>query len=101
MSARVMDSSCVCLLLDEYSLPPDLELPKLAAANVVRYLAVERLTSSDLRVLRIYKTRGSGYTKGRQAFIVTSDGIASASSYQSQPEVQTPAQAEENATVAI
>ena len=36
LSASVVDSSCVCLLLGEYSLPRELELLKLAAANIFR-----------------------------------------------------------------
>ena len=44
-------------------------------ADLVVYLEVERLVSSDLRTLRIYKMRGGKYTEGRQAFHVTTDGI--------------------------
>jgi len=91
LSANVVDSNCVCLLLGEYSLPRDLDLPELAVADVVIYLEVERLTSSDLRTLRIYKTRGSGYAEGRQAYTVNSDGIAFVGGYEDQPEEIAPA----------
>ena len=91
LSANVVDSNCVCLLLGEYPLPRDLDLPELAVADVVIYLEVERLTSSDLRTLRIYKTRGSGYTEGRQAYTVNSDGIAFVGGYEDQPEEIAPA----------
>ena len=90
LSANVVDSNCICLLLGEYSLPRDLDLPELAVADVVIYLEVERQTSTDLRTLRIYKTRGSAYTEGRQAYTVSSDGIAFVGSYQSQPEENAP-----------
>ena len=63
------------LLVGEYSLPRDLDLPELAMADVVIYLEVERLVASDLRTLRIYKMRGSKYVEGRQAFYVNDDGI--------------------------
>jgi len=91
LSANVVDSNCICLLLGEYSLPRDLDLPELAVADVVIYLEIERLTASDLRTLRIYKTRGSAYVEGRQAFTVNSDGIAFVGSYQSQPDEDAPA----------
>ena len=85
LSANVVDSNCICLLLGEYSLPRDLDLPELAVADVVIYLEIERLTSQDLRTLRIYKTRGSAYTEGRQAYTITSDGISFTGVYQGQP----------------
>ena len=85
LSANVVDSNCICLLLGEYSLPRDLDLPELVVADVVIHLEVERLTGSDLRTLRIYKTRGGGYMEGRQAYTVNSDAIAFVGSYQAQP----------------
>ena len=53
------------LLVGEYSLRRDLDLPELAMADVVIYLRVERLVASDLRTLRIDKMRGSKYAEGR------------------------------------
>ncbi|PKB68212.1 MAG: hypothetical protein BZY81_02555 [SAR202 cluster bacterium Io17-Chloro-G4] len=91
LSANVVDSNCVCLLLGEYSLPRDLDLPELAVADVVIYLEVERQTAQDLRTLRIYKTRGTAYTPGRQAYTISSDGISFTGSYQGQPGENTPA----------
>ena len=91
LSANVVDSNCICLLLGEYSLPRDLDLPELAVADVVIYLEVERLTASDLRTLRIYKTRGSGYAEGRQAYTLNSDGIAFVGSYQGHSDDNAPA----------
>lgn len=85
LSANVVDSNCICLLLGEYSLPRDLDLPELVVADVVIHLEVERLTGSDLRTSRIYKTRGGGYMEGRQAYTVNSDAIAFVGSYQAQP----------------
>ncbi len=90
LSANVVDSNCVCLLLGEYSLPRDLDLPELAVADVVIYLEVERLTAMDLRTLRIYKTRGSGHAEGRQAYTVDSDGITFVGVLQSQPSEDVP-----------
>ena len=91
LSANVVDSNCICLLLGEYTLPRDLDLPELAVADVVIYLEVERLMASDLRTLRIYKTRGSGYAEGRQAYTVNSDGIAFVVSYQGRSDDNAPA----------
>ena len=42
---------------------------------------VERLISSDLRTLRIYKSRGGAYKDGRQAYCLDDDGIQFAGSY--------------------
>ena len=61
----MVEHNCVCLLLGEYSLPQDLDLPELAVADVVIYLELERLITSDLRTLRIYKARGGTYKEGR------------------------------------
>lgn len=80
LSAHVVDSNCTCLLLGEYSLPQDLDLPELAVADLVIYLEVERLATSDLRTLRIFKSRGGGYAEGRQAFSIGEDGIQFVSS---------------------
>ena len=91
LSANVVDSNCICLLLGEYSLPRDLDLPEMAVADVVIYLEVERLTASDLRTLRIYKARGSGYAEGRQAYTISSDGIAFVGSHQGLREEDAPA----------
>ena len=82
LSAHVVDANCICLLLGEYSLPKDLDLPELAVADLVIYLEVERLATSDLRTLRIYKSRGGGYSEGRQAFSIGEDGIQFVSSIQ-------------------
>ena len=91
LSANVVESNCIGLLLGEYSLPMDLDLPELAVADVVVYLEVERMTSRDVRTLRIYKTRGSSHTEGRQAYTITSDGISFTGNYQGQPGENAPA----------
>ena len=75
LSAQLVENNCLGLLVGEYSLPRDLDLPELAMADVVIYLEVERLVASDLQTLRIYKMRGSKYVEGRQAFYVNNDGI--------------------------
>ena len=75
LNAQLVENNCLGLLVGEYSLPRDLDLPELAMADVVIYLEVERLVASDLRTLRIYKMRGSKYVEGRQAFFVDDDGI--------------------------
>ena len=77
LSAQLVAHDCVGVLVGEYILPNDFALPELAVADVVVYLEVERMVSSDLRTLRIYKLRGGSYTEGRQAFSVTDDGIQS------------------------
>ena len=74
LSAQLVEHDCVGLLIGEYLLPRDLDLPELAMAGVVIYLEVERLVSSDLRTLRIYKMRAGKYVEGRQAFQVSNDG---------------------------
>ena len=81
LSAQMVEHNCVCLLLGEYSLPKDLDLPEMAVADVVIYLELERLITSDLRTLRIYKARGSPYKDGRQAFYLDDDGIQFLGSY--------------------
>ena len=75
LSAQLVENNCLGLLVGEYSLPRDLDLPELAMADVVIYLEVERLVASDLRTLCIYKMKGSKYVEGRQAFYVNDDGI--------------------------
>ena len=75
LSAQLVGHGCTCLLLGEYQLPTDLNLPEMAVADVIIYLEVERLTASDLRTLRIYKMRGGKYTPGRQAFDIDDEGI--------------------------
>ena len=61
LSAQLVEHNCIGLLVGEYSLPRDLDLPELAMADVVIYLEVDRLVASDLRTLRIYKMRGGQY----------------------------------------
>ena len=48
LSAQLLENNCPGLLVGEYSLPRDLDLPELAMADVVIYLEVERLVASDL-----------------------------------------------------
>ncbi len=86
LSAQAVQNGCVCVLVGEYSLPNDLSLPELAVADVVIYLEVERMVSSDLRTLRIYKMRGGSYIEGRQAFSVNDEGIQFVGSDQGQAE---------------
>ena len=97
LSTHVVDANCICLLLGEYSLPQDLDLPELAVADVVIYLEVERLSMSDLRTLRIYKCRGGGYSEGRQAFSIGEDGIQFVSSLQEETGSNRETAAEEDA----
>ena len=75
LSAQLVEHNCIGLLVGEYTLPRDLDLPELAMADVVIDLEVDRLVASDLRTLRIYKMRGGKYVEGRQAFQVDNDGI--------------------------
>jgi archaellum biogenesis ATPase FlaH len=76
LGAHFVTHDCIGVLLGEYQLPRDLDLPELAIADVVIYLEVERLVSADVRTLRVYKVRGGSYTEGRQAFNITDDGIS-------------------------
>lgn len=76
LSAQLIAHDCIGVLLGEYLLPRDLDLPELAMADVVIYLEVDRLVSADVRTLRVYKVRGGSYTEGRQAFNITDDGIS-------------------------
>ena len=55
--------------------------------QVVIHLEVERLNTSDVRTLRIYKSRGSAYAEGRQAFEVNDDGIQFLGSYDAEPRI--------------
>ncbi len=82
LSAQVVEHNCVCLLLGAYTLPQDLDLPELAVADVVIYLELERLTTSDLRTLRVYKARGASFQEGRQAFSIDDGGIHFVGGYQ-------------------
>ena len=86
LSAQMVEHNCIGLLVGEYSLPRDLDLPELAMADVIIYLEVDRLVSADLRTLRIYKMRGGKYVEGRQAFQVDDDGIRFLGSSFDQPE---------------
>lgn len=80
----------MAVLVGEYSLPRDLDLPELAMADLVIYLEVERLVTSDLRTLRIYKMRGGQYTEGQWAFRINDDGIQFLGSPSEQPEADLP-----------
>ena len=86
LSTQLVEHNCIGLLVGEYNLPRDLDLPELAMADVVIYLEIDRLVSSDLRTLRIYKMRGGKYTEGRQAFQVNGDGIQFLARSMDQPE---------------
>lgn len=86
LSAQLVENNCIGLLVGEYSLPRDLDLPELAMADVIIYLEVDRLVASDLRTLRIYKMRGGKYVEGRQAFNVSNDGIRFLGSSPEQPQ---------------
>ena len=44
-------------------------------ADVVIYLELGQMVSSDLRTLRIYKMRGGPYTQGRHTLSISDDGI--------------------------
>jgi KaiC/GvpD/RAD55 family RecA-like ATPase len=76
LSAYLIAHDCIGVLLGEYLLPRDLDLPELAMADAVIYLEVDRLVSADVRTLRVYKVRGGSYTEGRQAFNITDNGIS-------------------------
>lgn len=80
LSAQIVQNDCICVLVGEYSFPDDLRLPELAVADVVVYLEVERMVSSDVRTLRIYKKRGGFFTEGRHAFFITDEGLQFAGS---------------------
>lgn len=75
LSAQLVEHDCICLLVGEYSLPRDLGLPEVAVADVVIYLEVEREAVSEVRFLRVYKTRGGPYMEGRHAFYINQNGI--------------------------
>ena len=94
LSTQLVENNCLGLLVGEYSLPRDLDLPELAMADVVIYLEVERLVASDLRTLRIYKMRDSKYVEGRQAFYVNNDGIRFLGGSPEQPEIDPDEEAE-------
>ena len=81
LSAQSVEHDCVCLLVGEHSLPQDLGLPEMAVADVIVYLELERLTTSDVRTLCIHKARGSPYKDGRQAYELSDDGIQFLGSY--------------------
>ena len=89
-----MENNCLGLLVGEYSLPRDLDLPELAMADVVIYLEVERLVASDLRTLRIYNMGGRKYVEGRQAFYANNDGIQFLGGSLEQPEIEPDEEAE-------
>ncbi len=93
-SAQLVENNCLGSLVGEYSLPRDLDLPELAIANVVIYLEVERLVASDLRILRIYKMRGSKYVEGRRAFYANNDGIRFLGGSPERPEIDPDEEAE-------
>jgi KaiC/GvpD/RAD55 family RecA-like ATPase/CheY-like chemotaxis protein len=84
LSAQLWEHNFLGVLVGEYLLPRDLDLPEFAMADAVIYLEMERLTSSDLRTLRVYKMRGGRYVEGRQAFHIDDDGIHFIGAYQRQ-----------------
>ena len=86
LSAQIVEHNCVAVLVGEYSLPRDLDLPEMAVADLIIYLEVERLPASDLRTLRIYKMRGGKYTEGPWAFYIDDDGIQFLGSPVEQPQ---------------
>lgn len=85
LSAQMVQNDCTGVLVGEYNLPNDLGLPELAVADVVVYLEVERMATSDLRTLRIYKRRGGSFNEGRHAFFITDEGIQFLGSDQDMP----------------
>lgn len=75
LSSQLVTAGCLCLLVGQYALPQDLELPEFAMADVVLYLDVERQVMADVRAIRVYKFRGGPYQEGRYAFAITEEGI--------------------------
>ena len=68
LSQQLINRDCIGLLLGEYSIPRDLDLPEFAMADVIIHLEVDRQVGSDVRTLRILKLRGGAYLEGRSAF---------------------------------
>ncbi|MCH7714244.1 MAG: hypothetical protein IIC99_11545 [Chloroflexi bacterium] len=82
LSAQLVEHDFVAVLVGEYDLPKDLDLPEFAMADLVIYLETDRQVSADVRTLRIYKMRGGRFTEGRHAFEVGEDGIQFIGAYQ-------------------
>ena len=82
LSAQLVEHDFVGVLVGEYELPKDLDLPEFAMADLVIYLEVDRQVSADVRTLRIHKMRGGRFTDGRHAFEVGEDGIQFIGAYQ-------------------
>ena len=82
LSGQLVEHDFVGVLVGEYELPKDLNLPEFAMADLVIYLEVDRQVSSDVHTLRIYKMRGGRFTDGRHAFEVNEDGIQFLGEYQ-------------------
>ena len=74
-SRQLIVAKCLGLLVGEYLLPGNLDLPEFAMADSVIYLDVERQLASDIRSLRIYKLRGGSYGDGRWPFAISDNGI--------------------------
>ena len=82
LSAQLVEHDFVGVLVGEYDLPKDLDLPEFAMADLIIYLEVERQVSADVRTLRIFKMRGGRFTHGRHAFEVGEAGIQFIGAYQ-------------------
>ena len=58
LSAQLVENNCVGLLVGEYNFPRDLDLPELAMADLVIYLEVVRLVSTELWPTWVVKVGG-------------------------------------------
>jgi circadian clock protein KaiC len=61
--------------IGEYDEAEATEAPEFAVADAILSLGVERIGDRESRVLQVLKLRGSGFTSGKHAYRVTSDGI--------------------------
>ena len=68
LSAQLVEHDFVGVLVGEYDLPKDLDLPEFAMADLIIFMEVERHVSADVRTLRIYKMQGGRFIDGRHAF---------------------------------
>ena len=74
LSTELVSTDCTALLVGEYRLPDDLDLPEFAMSDVVLGLEVQRQTLDDHRLLRVYKM-GGPHQAGANAFLIDNDGI--------------------------
>ncbi|MBI4298598.1 MAG: AAA family ATPase [Chloroflexi bacterium] len=75
LRSQLVEAGCTGILVGDYGLPGDISNPEFAVADAILSLEVQRAWNSVIRLFRVYKLRGSGFSDGYQAYEITNEGI--------------------------